>query len=149
MINILIDSNIYISLNYNIFSGPLKSLELYSKKGIVKLYTNDIINREVLKHLNQDLSCKISSIKKAINSPIMQVAQRCSKSSLLYELESLQKDLENSLLSYFINAAIIKNDSVSLGTILQQYFEVVPPFENNGAKIPEMDFHRLSVFIPG
>lgn len=135
MINILIDSNIYISKKYNVFSGPLRSLKKYSDKGIIKLFTNDIINREVSRHLSKDLSEEVNSIVDKINkSSMLQVVLRCGSCNIIDDLEKLKTDMALSLNSYLSCATEIKNDSVSLEKIMRQYFDVVAPFEDNEKK---------------
>ena len=138
MINIFIDSNIFISSRYNIFSGPLNSLCRYNEKGIVQLYTNEIVKHEVIKHLNKDLSATIASVNKTIKkSAALQVALRQKECSIFDELASIPTNMEQSLNSFFEKTIVLKNDPVVLGTILKQYFETVPPFEDNEKKKAE------------
>lgn len=138
MINIFIDSNIFISSRYNIFSGPLNSLCRYNEKGIVQLYTNEIVKHEVIKHLNKDLSATIASVNKTIKeSAALQVALRQKECSIFDELASIPTNMEQSLNSFFGKAIVLKNDSVVLSTILKQYFETEPPFEDNEKKKAE------------
>lgn len=138
MINIFIDSNIFISLKYNIFNGPLKSLERYNEKGIVQLYTNEIVHHEVIKHMNKDFFNAISIVKKAIEKSFaLQVALKQEECTIIDELNYIPTNMEQSLNSFFKKAIELKNDSVVLDTILRQYFEIVPPFENNEKKKAE------------
>lgn len=138
MINILIDSNIYISLKYNVYTGPLKGLLKYMEKGIVQLYTNEIINKEVMKHVKKELEAEKKKIQKTIDeNKMITCALRKSDYSLKEEIEKMCDDFFQSIQLFLSKALLIENNSVNLEDVLQQYFDTLPPFEDNKEKKSE------------
>ncbi len=138
MFNVLIDSSIFIGMRYNVFSGPLMNLRKYCDKGIVKLYTHEIINHEVIKHIKKDSNEAIAQLNNKVEKiALLQVAMRHEKSTIKEQISSIPKNLEMAYIEYMADAVVLSKDGITLDEIMQDYFEIVPPFENNEKKKAE------------
>lgn len=134
--NVLLDTNVFINAKYDFNRGPLFHLKKYCNDGIVRILTNDIITREVIRHINSDVDSSaqqaINAIEKhgelinAITPPVFESI----KDTLLAAKEQLL-----AAFSFYIKGATpITNEGVSVISLFDDYFNEVKPFEKKKEK---------------
>ena len=134
--NVLIDTNIFIATKYNFASGSLRSLKKYCEDGVVKLFTNDIIIREVQSHIDEDVDLMARQAKNAIGQhmelihAITQETYERIKSIILGSTAALRTQFD----MYMEGATFLSNKGLAIDVLFDNYFGKCTPFEGNEKK---------------
>lgn len=144
-ISVFIDSNIFMSWNYSIHKeGYLNILKTSVKKNEIKLYTSDIVIREVEKHIRKDALGSIKILldaKKAVQKNISPSLLKETSLFNIFEIEKgyMEKEVEGILEKYRkklkeTNITILNNEGVDIESVMEDYFQVRLPFKNKESK---------------
>ena len=137
--NVFLDTNIFIGAKYNFAGGSLCNLLKYRENGTAILFSNDIIIREVLNHIDCDVSAMARQAKNAIKkhgelvNAITREAYNSIEATLLDASKSLRTQFEN----YVSGATLLPNQGLSIVALFDDYFGKQAPFENNEKKKAE------------
>ena len=137
--NIFIDTSIFIKNKFTFHAGPLNSLKKYCQKGYCTLFTNSIILREVEKHIKADVGKLASQAKNAIKKkPELVNAISKHEADLIAEkLLAAPEKLLTQFKTFLDGATSLPVDDLSLAAVFDDYFNIVPPFENKEEKKAE------------
>ena len=137
--NVFLDTNIFISAKYNFEGGALNSLKKHCENGTVALYTNDIILREVLHHIDSDVDMLAKQAKNSIKNHrelVNAITQQTYK-----EIEATLLDAPKRLAiqfeTFMRKATVIPNAGLSMVELFDHYFANTAPFENREKKKSE------------
>lgn len=144
---VTIDTNIFDAAKYDLSDGStIRLLENYVKDGTLKVVLSNIVVRESKKHLSKQVQ-KICSISRKLRTEILKEStEHLVKHIGLDELlniprdkKSLEKKSEElfEIFLHEINAEILNNDLIDLDKIIDDYFEINPPFEDGEKKRKE------------
>ena len=137
--NVFLDANIFIQMKYDFSKSPLFRLKKYVSLGIVRLFTNEIVIREVEAHIKKDVAENSAHLRNDIK-------KHCFREILNSNgYEVFNKDFRNEkwdelIISKFhkylndTNCFIMKNDNIKLNDIFEDYFRLIPPFQSNEDK---------------
>lgn len=136
--NVFIDTNIFIKNKFTFHAGPLDSLKKYCQKGYCTLFTNSIILREVEKHIKADVGKLATQAKNAIKKPELVNAISKQEYSIIAEkILSAPDQLLEQFRMFAADAICLPIDTLSLASVFDDYFNIVPPFENKEDKKAE------------
>lgn len=138
-INIFLDTNIFIRMKYDFTRSSLFRLKKYVSLGIIHLYTNEIVVREVETHIRMEAAEESAHLRNAVkkhcfrevlNSDGYEVLNRDFREEKWDELiiSKFHKFLKDT------DCIVLKNDSIKLNDIFEDYFQKVPPFESREEK---------------
>ncbi len=144
---VTIDTNIFDAIKYDFSDGsPITLLENYVQKGKVNVVLSDIVVRESKKHIAEQIS-KVCGIVRKRRTEILKESTEHLIDYLglngLLELIKDKKELMDKSGELFekfvkdINAEILSTDLINLDTIIDDYFEIRPPFEEGEKKRKE------------
>ena len=130
--NVLIDSNIFMAAKYNFNNGSLRNLKKYCDDGIVTLFTNDIILREVRAHINDDVSQIARKAKNAIkqHSELFYAIPKDVYQNIETTILAAPKSLCSHFEEYVKDATLLPNKNVSVEILFDKYFDRIAPFED-------------------
>ena len=137
--NLLLDTNIFIKNKYGFSSGSLFNLKKHCDDGVATMYTNDIILREVRRHIKSDVGLLAAQAKNAIKdhkelvNAITPEAFEEVKKMLLSAPDNLRATFD----SYMQDAVQLSNEKLSIIDLLNDYFAPNSPFEGNKEKRSE------------
>lgn len=134
--NVLLDTNVFINAKYDFNRGSLFHLKKYCDDGIVCMLTNDIITREVTRHINSDVKLFASQAKNAIkeHGELTNAITQPVYESIKNELLAAPRILSDAFASYISGATPITSEGVSVTSLFDDYFNDVPPFEKKKEK---------------
>lgn len=146
-IAVTIDTNILDAAKYDLSeNSTLRLLENYVNEGIIKVVLSNIVVRESKKHLAKQVN-KVCSIARKLRAEILQESTENLVNYIgLNRFLEITKDknilIEKSeeLFDSFIqdiNAEILSTDLINLDGIIDDYFEINPPFEEGEKKRKE------------
>lgn len=145
--NVFLDTNIYMQAKYDFDKGTLLHLKKYSDDGVVNTFKNDIITREVKRHINLDVKLMAAQVKNSIKDH-----PELLNAISLEEYEMIKTALLSSpdrLISAFDSqmngAAILSNDGLSVTNLFCDYFDSNFPFE--GSKDKKSEFPDAVVIM--
>ncbi len=144
---VTIDTNIFDSAKYDLSDGStIRLLENYVKNGTLKVVLSNIVVRESKKHLSKQVQ-KICSISRKLRTEVLKEStEHLVKHIGLDELLNIPRDkktLEKKSEELFdiflheIDAEILNNDLIDLDKIIDDYFDINPPFEDGDKKRKE------------
>lgn len=134
-IYVCLDSNQYIQCCYNFLGGKLKNLKMYCNQGLVKLIITDIIISEVKMHIKEDINEFVENRKRELNKArvLSSVKYIAAFDFIFQEIDigKLNMTIEQQFEEYINdkNVIIIDNDMINLNKVLDDYFNIKPPFE--------------------
>jgi len=133
--NVLIDTNIFIAAKYNFDGGSLGNLKKYCEDGIVALFTNDIILREVRSHIDNDVGMLARQAQNAIKKRELRngITQDAYK-TIEAVISNAATDLCAQFEKYMKGATVLSNKELSIEELFDKYFEKNAPFEGNEIK---------------
>ena len=137
--NVFIDTNIFIKNRFTFHDGPMGSLKKYCQKGYCTLFTNSIILREVEKHIKADVGKLATQAKNAIKKK-PELVNAISGHEVDVIVEKLLAAPEMLLAQFKVfseDAICLPIDNLSLTSVFDDYFNIVPPFENKEDKKAE------------
>lgn len=146
-IAVTIDTNILDAAKYDLSEGStLQLLKNYVNEGIIKVVLSNIVVRESKKHLAKQVK-KVCGIARKLRTEVLQESTEHLINYIgLNGLLEIRKDkkplIEKSeeLFDNFIreiNAEILGTDLINLDEIIDDYFEINPPFEEGEKKRKE------------
>ncbi len=146
IINVFLDTNVFIKMKYDFSNSSLYRLKKYVDLGIVRLFTNEIVLREVEAHIKRDAVEESAHFRNAVK-------RHCFSEILNFdEYELLNRDFRGEkwdeiIISKFkkymddTDCTILNNDDIELKDIFELYFNCIPPFETREEK--SMNFRML------
>lgn len=144
---VTIDTNIFYAAKFDFSdASPLGTLESYVKNGKIKVVLSGIVVRESKRHIADKIKKICGIMKKAKSDALKESAEHfisaLELSAILRivkfndELVSKGEEMFDDFLRT-INAEILDADLIDVGLILDDYFEIKPPFENGEKKKSE------------
>lgn len=144
---VTIDTNILDAAKYDLSDGStLQLLKNYVDDGIIKVVLSNIVVREAKKHLAKQVK-KVCSIARKLRTEVLQESTEHLINYVgLSRLLEISKDKDaliqksEELFDNFlsdINAEILGIDLINLESIIDDYFEINPPFEDGEKKRKE------------
>lgn len=144
---ITIDTNILDAAKYDLGDGStLQLLKNYVDDGIIKVVLSNIVVRESKKHLAKQVN-KACGIARKLRAEVLQESTEYLINYVgLSRLLEISKDKDaliqksEELFDNFltdINAEILGIDLINLESIIDDYFEINPPFEDGEKKRKE------------
>lgn len=134
-IYVCLDSNQYIQCSYNFLGGKLKNLKMYCNQGLVKLIITDIIIKEVKMHIKDDIIEFVENRKRELNKArVLSSVKYIDEFDYIFQeidIGNLNTTIEQQFEEYINdkNVIIIDNDMINLNKVLDDYFNIKPPFE--------------------
>ncbi len=146
-IAVTIDTNILDAAKYDLSEGStLQLLKDYVDEGVIKVVLSNIVVRESKKHLAKQVN-KVCSIARKLRTEVLQESTEHLVNYIgLNRLLEIAKDKSalidksDELFDNFIreiNAEILGTDLINLDRIIDDYFEINPPFEEGEKKRKE------------
>lgn len=146
-IAVTIDTNILDAAKYDLSeSSTLQLLKNYVDEGIIKVVLSNIVVRESKKHLAKQVN-KVCGIARRLRKEVLQESTEHLISHIglkrLLEIDGDKRTLiikSEELFDKFIreiNAEILGTDLINLDGIIDDYFEINPPFEEGEKKRKE------------
>lgn len=137
--NVFIDTNIFIKNKFTFHAGPMNSLKKYCQKGYCTLFTNSIILREVEKHIKADVGKLATQAKNAIKKKpeLVNAISAHEVDVIVDKLKAAPEMLLAQFRAFSEDAICLPIDNLSLASVFDDYFNVVPPFENKEDKKAE------------
>lgn len=144
---VTIDTNILDAAKYDLSEGStLQLLKNYVDEGIIKVVLSNIVVRESKKHLAKQVK-KVCGIARKLRTEVLQESTEHLINYIgLNRLLEIEKD-KNTLIKKSeelfdnfiqeINAEILGTDLINLDGIIDDYFEINPPFEEGEKKRKE------------
>lgn len=135
--NVFLDTEIFSHEKNDVSSRKLTSFRKYCQMGLVRLYLCDVVVREVKSHLASELTEQYESLHRTCESkPISLLKKNEAPVIELPELEQLKERLFRQFDDYMeeTDCEVIESKQVQLMELLDDYFNVVPPFEEKKAK---------------
>lgn len=144
---VTIDTNILDAAKYDLSDGStLQLLKNYVDDGILKVVLSNIVVRESKKHLAKQVK-RVCGIARKLRTEVLQESTEHLVNYVgLNRLLEISKDKDaliqksEELFDNFIreiNAEILDTDLINLETIIDDYFEINPPFEEGEKKRKE------------
>ncbi len=145
--NVLLDTNIFINAKYNFTRASLDNLKKYCDDGIVSMFTNDIIIREVKHHIENDVGLLAAQAKNAIKNhgELINAISPIEFESIKDTLLDAPKKLTAAFCSFMDNATILSNTGLSIVDLFNDYFAPNAPFE--GCKEKKSEFPDATVIM--
>lgn len=140
MKHIFIDTSFFEENNF--FKGKLGRLYQYVKDGYIKLYTNEIVIKEVKSRISKKMAVAKSNCTKLFNSPDSYILGNTSHSDTIRKLKDkhyFKKEIKR-LCSDFDKIIfetpfiIIPYEDIDLAKIIEDYFSENPPFKEGDKK---------------
>ncbi len=146
-LTVTIDTNILDSAKYDLSDGStLQLLKKYVDDGTIKVVLSNIVVRESKKHLAKQVK-KICGIARKLRKEVLQEStEHLIKYIGLKRLLEISQEKDTlipkseELFDNFIrdlNAEILGTDLINLESIIDDYFEINPPFEEGEKKRKE------------
>lgn len=140
---VFLDTNIFISAKYDFSDkGILNTLLNFVAAGKIKLYSNNIVEGEIKKHISNEISKLYNSFKNSRNSTFETVSENyLSQWRFEYLFSKPDKnEMLNEMLSAFkqflqkADTVMLDCSNVDCNQIVQDYFAGKPPFANSDKK---------------
>ncbi|MBD5112166.1 MAG: DUF4935 domain-containing protein [Ruminococcaceae bacterium] len=146
-IAVTIDTNIFDAAKYDLSEGStLRLLKNYVDKGLIKVVLSNIVVRESKKHIAKQVK-KVCSIARKLRTEVLQESTEHLVNYIgLNRLLEISKDKDTLVkkseelfddFTHEINAEILGTDLINLERIIDDYFEINPPFEEGEKKRKE------------
>lgn len=124
MISVFVDTSIFISEKYNIYSGSLAYLARSIDLGLVNLLTSSVVVDEVKRHIEDDCNTVAEKTKSLLGRVVP---------NQLFGYESPFERVKAKLLSdfdeYMRRAILIPLATISVEKLFDDYFHEILPFE--------------------
>ena len=141
-ISIFIDTNVFEKMGYN-FDKRNDILKKYTEIVNTKRYENvivTVIDNEIKEHINKKIEENLSKIKK-----------HCKWIYNVLDKETIEKNIKKELLDYDefkknTNSKLITTEKVNPEKVLDEYFNIIPPFKQSKRNEFKDAFFIESVF---
>ena len=146
-INVTIDTNIFDAAKYDFSeNSTLQLLIKYVKKGKVKVVLSNIVVKESQKHIAEQ-GMKLCGIARKLRADALKISTEKLVNYVglnrLLELVDDKKLVKEKSIELFekyikeIDAEILDTSQIDLDAVLDDYFEIRPPFESGDKKRKE------------
>lgn len=146
-IAVTIDTNIFEAAKFDLSEGStIQLLQNYVKEGTIKVILSNIVIRESKKHLRKQVN-RICNISRKLRTEVLKESTEHLINHIgLNRLLEIERDKSalilksEELFDAFleeINTEVLNNDLIDLDTIIDDYFEINPPFEEGEKKRKE------------
>lgn len=137
--NVLLDTNVFVKSQYDFERNSLLNLRKYSEKGVVSLYTNNIIIREVKYHIEAEVGLLAQQAKNAIkkHGQLVNGITVSAYESIKQILLDAPHNLLNRFDTYMADAVVLSNENLSMIELFDDYFAHNAPFEDRQEKKSE------------
>lgn len=131
MVNVFLDTNIFISCKYNLKSSYFSLLNNLIKKGDVRLLYSEIIIGEVIQHMQSDIRNAVQKYNKAQKDYYASYAHYDTFNYLKKNVEEEILMVREKINIFFTqeNSLLLPLENVNLSSIMSLYFKKEPPFE--------------------
>ena len=129
--NVFLDTNIFIKSKYDFTKGPLATLKKYCERGIITLFTNEIILFEVRHHIANDVKLLAQQAKNSIkeHKELINAITLESYNVIEKTLLSAPEKLNAQFDSFMDGSIILSNENLSIIELFNDYFHKHAPFE--------------------
>lgn len=138
MFNVFLDTEVFSHEMNDVRSRKLTSLKKYCEIGLVRLFTADVVVREVKSHLEKGLQEQYDKLKNILKSKPISLLQtdKGQQAVEVPPLELLNGSLLGQLDEYIkeTDCTVIASAGVTVPELLNDYFNEVPPFEERKEK---------------
>ena len=146
-INVTIDTNAFFATKYDFSeNSPLDLLRNYVKNDKIKVVLSDIVIREAKNHTSKQVS-DVCGIARNLRTECLKTSTEHLITYVgldrLLELTRNKKELMTNGTKLFddfindINAEILHSDLIDLDKVIEDYFEINPPFQSGEKKRKE------------
>ena len=146
-INVTIDTNAFFATKYDFSeNSPLDLLRNYVKNDKIKVVLSDIVIREAKNHISKQVS-DVCGIARNLRTECLKTSTEHLITYVgldrLLELTRNKKELMTNGTKLFddfindINAEILHSDLIDLDKVIEDYFEINPPFQSGEKKRKE------------
>lgn len=132
MLNVFLDTSIYISEKYNVYTGSLVRLKRNCELGLVQLFSSDIVIQELQKHISEDSTEAMNKLKTKLGEPV--TLKIFGKDGKLPDINGI---LQKQFGEYMKIAKVIPFGTISVIELFDDYFSERAPFENRAKKKTE------------
>lgn len=142
-IKVFIDTNIFDGSKYHIEgTSPLSILRKFADNKKVRLYTSRIVVGEALNHIKENIKKSHDLLLKNNKEMRNLISPSLIKETSLYpyfeipkneNFENIAADKFNQYLNE-LGFTILDNSNIDINQIVEDYFRLKPPFENNEKK---------------
>lgn len=131
MVNVFLDTNIFISGKYNLKSSYFSLLNNLIKKGDVRLLCSEIVIGEVIQHMESDITNAVQKYNKAQKEYYESYAHYDTFNYLKKNVEKEIFMVKEKINAFFTqeNSLLLSLEKVNLSSIMSLYFKKKPPFE--------------------
>ena len=144
MFNVFLDTEVFSHEINDVRSRKLTSLKKYCEIGLVRLFTADVVVREVKSHLEKGLQEQYDKLKNILKSKPISLLQtdKGQQAVEVPPLELLNGSLLGQLDEYIkeTDCTVIASAGVTVPELLNDYFNEVPPFEERKEKKHEFPY---------
>ena len=144
-LNVTIDNNIFYENKYDLSdNGTLKVLIKHVKDGKVKVVLSNIVVREAKNNIKKQITYiinKSKGFKKELKKYSSEFLIRCASLGGLFDIKKDKSIAEG--ISFFekylrdIEAEVMGNELIDLDVVIDNYFDIIPPFAPEGPKRKE------------
>jgi hypothetical protein len=137
--NVLLDTNIFINAKYDFDRASLHNLKKYCDDGIVIMFTNDIIIREVKHHIEAEVGLLAAQAKNAIKNhgELINAVTPPVFETIKATLLNAPQQLTAAFDSYMDGTIVLSNTGLSIIDLFNDYFVPNAPFEGRKGKKSE------------
>lgn len=140
MRHLFIDTSFFEENNF--FKSKLVRLFQYAKDGYIKLYTNEIVIREVKSRISKKMAVAKSNCSKLFNHPECYILGNTSQSEVIRKLKNkdyFEKETKRLCADFNkvvaeIPFTIIPYEDIDFTKIIEDYFSENPPFKEGEKK---------------
>lgn len=137
--NVLLDTNIFINAKFDFDRASLHNLKKYCDDGIVTMFTNDIIIREVKHNIETEVGLLAAQAKNAIKNhgELINAVTPPVFETIKATLLNAPMQLATAFGSYMDGATVLSNTELSIVDLFNDYFAPNAPFEGRKGKKSE------------
>lgn len=154
-ISVFIDTNVFVGFRYNLIDSDLKHLINYVNQGKIRLFLSSIVVNETKANISKDISKLHESLKKLINENKKLISPKILQGSEIFNIltnHNYELDYQFAYKNFddFLTKAdvqLLDLSSVSLESVLSDYFNCVPPFQDKKDKKNEFPDAIMSMQI--
>lgn len=143
-IYVTIDTNVFDAAKYDFSEGSsLSLLAKYVQKGKIRVILSDIVIREAKKHMAEQAKKLCGTAKKLRTEALKQSSEYLINQiglSRLLEIVKDTKEIQDTSTALFdkflidVKPEILNTNLINLDAIINDYFDVKPPFESGDKK---------------
>jgi hypothetical protein len=134
---LFLDTQVFVSANFQFFKGRLLSITKLAKSGEIKLLITSIVIKEVENRIKESIKKArelIANIRKSKDGQILLNINKPSP-NIIFDKSIKNEDLSNIILNDFqkfldtCHVTVVDIDGLSITDVFNQYFDVKPPFK--------------------